>query len=495
MFALIATLALGAEPLPTLPAWNSDFVHAAKHAAGAPKDLAPHLRYVTDYASEGMKPEDLAKRQRAQWFAVNLTSRKAVIAKLIHVKDTCYAVDLRHFGWTPEVWEKFVQADPYFHRFVKGGGEATYKEVKKRVPVEKRYRDRFGRIYTETVYEEQTVKEKVPATATHAKAVHGRGIDPIAIKTLCEVTGSQAPVVRLDWLIWMQSGTDRRAGAGYYDFLGVERSLAKFEDLVGLDRKKAADFRAEYAVLIQKSGVLADGRERAVLRIGKIDSDWWESQDTFRRGTTIEERQKLALTDLDKRYKPDAFEIFAKLRNGLYATAAADANGVLQDFVPNSIAGDHFGKANDYVIESGMKCLRCHDEGLKPLDDYARKYFRADKWKKHDAKKQERFQALYIRPFQAKLKSDVADYLSTVVQFGYTKISECHAEYAKLVDDYWQASVDATQMARELGVPKDVLIEYIKRTDGLWGKLPAPPLSRRGFEVRFDLYLEALGYE
>ena len=481
---LLITLAVGAEP--ALPAWNDDFHAAAKHAALAPEGLAKHLRYVTDYTSEGMKAEDLEKRRRAQNFAVNLTSREAVLRKLVPIGQTCYVVDLRDFGWSAKIWENLARADPYFHRFVETKGETT-RRVKKR----------FGRPDAQgrmQFVEERWVEEKVAGPAS-AKAVTGRGIDHEAISSLIKCTGSEAPIVRLDWLIWMQSGQVERAGAGYYDFLGVERSLAKVEELVALDRKKAEAFRALLAVLLQKSGVLADERERAVLRIDKVGGDWWESQDTFRRGTTIEERRKLALTNIDKNYEPDAFEIFTKLPNGLYGTFAADNKGVLQDFVPNNIAGDHFGTKNDFVIEPNMKCLRCHTEGLQPLDDYARRYFRKEKWKHHNQKERAELEAKFLRPFIGKLKADVAEYLETVKQFGFKDIAECHSEYARIVDEYWHAKLGPDEIARELGVPKEVLIKGIRRTDGLWGKLPAPPISRRGFEVRFDLYLEALGYK
>lgn len=483
MTLLVLSLVIGAEPL-ALPAWNADIREAAKHAALSPEKLKPYLRYVTDYTTEGLEDAKKAERLKAQRFAVNLTSREAVIAKMHRVKDTCYVVDLRDFGWKAETWEALAKADPYFHHFAKVVEVIeTKKKVKERWGVPDG-RGGYSREYDNWV--EKVVKEE----KVTVKAVTGRGIDPAAIKALIECTGSEAPIVRLDWLVWMQSGQDERAGAGYYDFLGV-KSLKDFEELVGLDRKLAERFKAEVAAIIKRSGVGV--RPRQVWRFGKIGGDWWESRDVFRRGTTFEERKKIALTQLDGKFEPDAFEVFATLPNRLYALAAVNNKGELQAIVPNTVAGDHFGKGNNYVIEPGMKCLRCHTQGLQPLDDYARKFFRASRWKEHNHEERKRLEQIYLGPIQAELKGDVARYESAVQGFGYKTIAECHAAYAKTVEDY-EADLDAAQIAKELGVPKEELIKNIKRTDGLWGRLPAPPLSRRDFEIHFDLYLEAMGY-
>ncbi len=146
--------------------------------------------------------------------------------------------------------------------------------------------------------------------------------------------------------------------------------------------------------------------------------------------------------------------------------------------MPDKIASDGRSTSNDRRIHPGLSCIRCHDDGIKPFDDWARAFYREPtelrdgaRLQASDYEKFKRLKRLYLSDLDGELKRDQQDYARALFAVNKLKPAANAALYAETYADYAETSVDGEQFARELGVTlprlKDALGKSVKATGSL----------------------------
>jgi hypothetical protein len=443
--------------------------------------LQPFLRYLS---LEALPPAERPLFLKALAFHVNSLSREAEVVSPRVVAEDLVVLNLQDYGWKTAVYDKLADRDPYDHvRLEKIVEEKDVQEVGYRQPG-------GGWVTTGTRPILKKVKKQFTAAAPWLPATE--------IAELIQRTQSQAPLLRADWFLVQTAIQVNRGGAGYYDFLGLKKR-ADVEKLVALDRQAAQRVRREVAAIIAESGVALNNRQ--VYRFQSVTGGYWETRDVNNNA-----EQRNALRVLNGDFVHDAEEIYGVLPNGLFVLAASNAQGVLQDTVPDSIAADRLSTSNDLRIHPGLSCIRCHVEGLRPLDDWARKFYQGDvKLQAVDYAKLQRLRQLYLGDLARWLRRDREDYAEALLKVNGLSPAENAQAYARVWQRYQDTPVAGAQLARELGLPEDRLqaaLRQYAQTKGqldviLLGYLKQPelPARREHIEEIFALAHEVVkGY-
>lgn len=389
-------------------------------------------------------------------FWINCLSREAEFAKMRRVTPTILAVSLDDFGIDAATWDKLADEDPYFSQQIKvevgatflnwDGGYSQAKAVKAGVAT-------------------------VPATWLPQK-------DALEVTSL---TQSPAPILRADWWLSRTLIQADRKGTGYYDFLAV-KDRKDFEKLVALDVKESQRVKREVAGIVARSNV--SQLPRQVFRFQSVTGGYWVTRDAL--DNNRDERN--ALRNLDGDYKHQAEEIYGVLPNGMYAFFLGDDKGVRQDSAPDKLSSDETAPGRDRRIHVGLSCVRCHVEGLRPVNDWGRKIFTGPlKLSSPDAVKLRRLQHLYLGELQERIDEDSALYAKRLFRLTGQKPDAM----AKMVGSAWANYVERDVMpgdaARELGLTEAV---YMTRLKAYYGsnQLADPVLASHiaGLPIRID---------
>lgn len=464
-----------------------------------PADQRPHVRYLTTCA---IPEKDRAAFLKVLAFQCNILSREAELVVPAKITADLVRLDIRDYGWSSEVWEKLASVDPYFHVKIKGVELVTVTKVVDHPGGDFTYPDgRVARGVAAGRYRIEVQEAKGAGATTIAAAPW---LDKKAIAELITATQSQAPFLRADWwFVTTARQVDRNnkaTGAGYYDFLGIktEKDIA---EVVGLDRAKAQKVQREQAAIVADSGVALHNRQ--IYRYNAIAGAYWETLDV-----NSNEGEKNALRRLNGDYKPDAKEVFATLPNRLFLYAAVSvADGTLQNTVPDFIASDAQTASNDRRIHPSLSCVRCHVEGLRPIDDWARAFY-ADppgdaKLTSPDYNKLKRLRRLYLSDLDVDYQADQLVYSRTLLKLTGWKPPELAKAYAETWHRYAEAAVGAEQFALELGTDQKMMLaafeKYAKATGSLdpvligYLKNPAFLARREHAEEAYVLAQAAMG--
>jgi hypothetical protein len=267
------------------------------------------------------------------------------------------------------------------------------------------------------------------------------------------LTFSEVPIVRADWFFtYTSANVDRRAG--YYKFLGI-KSKDDIAELVGLDVAKARKIQREVAAIIAESGVALNNRQ--IYRFGAIAGGVWF---TFDVKTSKDRQNAIRQLNGDFTDNADANEVYFSLPNRLWGLAAVNnKEGTLQESVPDFIASDSQSTSNDRRIHPSISCIRCHVEGLRPINDYARQFYTIDPKEggalltSPDYAKFKRLQRLYLGDLESEYQADQLVYSRALVRLlgpGWTP-----EKVAVAVRNTWQNYLDTPvspeQLALELG--------------------------------------------
>jgi hypothetical protein len=413
----------------------------AEAVAAAAVDMAklpPGVRTSTRYLSLYNVPE----KKRAEWakvldFHANSLSREAEFTRLRPAGAGLYALNIDDYGWKAATWERLLSAEPYFHA-------AVEREVTEDWPGGK---GDDGKEYAPGRY---TFKKR---SKSHAPWLEARDSAYLA-----KETGSGVPIVRADWFVYQTAiQLDRRAG--YYDFLGLGKKQADFEDLIGADREKAKKVKKEISAVLARSGVTL--QNRAIFRFGAITGGYWVTADY----KTSQKAQNV-LRLLDRGTEPpegDASEQYGFLPNGLFTFWLQNGAGERQDVAPDFIASDGRASGNDRRVHVGVSCVRCHTEGLRPIDDYVRRVFRgAVTLASPDYEKHKRLRQLYLSDLEGQLRRDRDDYARRLHELTALKPQEVARAYGDAFDGYAEADLGLDDAARELGVDMKTLLAALK---------------------------------
>lgn len=471
----------------------ADAVAAAwADARRQPEEIRHHLRYLSLYAIPEAERADFLK---ALTFHCNGLSREAELIAPVRITPDLVRVYFVDYGWEREVWEKLANVEPYFHLrdtrvirvvafdrapgaaiaippmvraagsgkvFVERGGflrEVDRSDVR---PGEKT----FVRAAGGHLEEERAAASGAPAGQAgqagkqfddrkQARPVHAPWLDSKQIAELATLLNSDVPIVRADWFLYWTCQSVNRGGAGYYEFLGL-KNLKDAERLAGLDVETARRIRKEMAALVDDSGVALNNRQ--ILWFGTIAGSWWQSLD----GDESIARQN-ALRLLDGDFEAKAFEIYFSLPNGLWGLVASDNKGALQATVPDTIASDSMSASNDKRIHCGFSCVRCHVEGIRPIDDWARATYTGPvALASRDPKKLKRLQQLYLSDLPRRIARDNADYAEVLLRVNGLKPGENARAYGAAFSNYFERRLTFEAQCREWSVDPKIMRHAIE---------------------------------
>jgi hypothetical protein len=399
------------------PSWagpNEALAAASADIRKVPLSDQPFARYF-DLSSIAEKslPDFLA----AFVFHINCLSKEADLVKpndlaspyLVLVTPILLRLEIRSLGWDRKVFDKLIdQPEPYFHFLV---------------DVEEEQDEWFnwpgGKGKDGNDYPAGRYVRKVKVKVRKAQG-SAPWLEASQIAGLVERTQSQIPIVRADWfLVQTAANVDRKAS--YYQFLGIknERDIA---ELCGLDVQKAIKIQREIAAIVEQSGVAINNRQ--IFRYQAIAGGYWETRDAK---SSVGKQN--AQDNLNGDYDFDAKEVYFSLPNrlwGLAAVQAKDGNGAkagdLQESVPDFIAHDKKSTSNDLRIHPSISCVRCHVEGLRPIDDWARDFYQIDPklggalLTSTDFEKYKRLKRLYLGPLEEDYEADQLIYTRTLAR-------------------------------------------------------------------------------
>lgn len=463
---LAALLAL----LGAASAWAGSPAEAVAAAHADALRLGAASRPLVRYLSLHAVPEGRRKEFRQVLaYHLNSLSREADLAQPREVTPDLLALNWKDYGWDPAVWERLAAVDPYFHQKLKIKEDAV---VRNAWPGGKQ----GGEFFKAALYRERKkAGDVIDAAAPWLPAKE--------ITELREYTLSEAPVLRADWFLF-QTGIQADRAAGYYDWLGLGKKQADFERLIGADLKESRRLKREVAGILARSGVTL--QNRGILRFQSITGGYWVTQE-FKTSVGRQNVLRLLDGDLDPP-GGDASEQYGVLPNGLFAFWLQNAAGERQDTAPDFIASDGRASGNDRRVHVGMSCVACHAEGLRPIDDYARKLYRGSiKLVSPDYDRYLRLRQLYLSDLDRWLARDRADYSDALLRVSGMKPAELARGYARAWDAYAEADLLPADVARELGVPEKQMVESLKKYAASAGSLDPvlaaviqdPPLPMR----------------
>lgn len=463
-----AILLMLAATLPALASPNSAVAAALADARTLPAPARELTRYLDLSAEYEQHRKQLG--QASHFWANSLSSED--MAKLRRVGDDMLAVYLPDFGWTPELWEKLLDVEPYWN-------------VRLRIQAQqqRRFWNRQKRAwYVQTEVKEVTVSAVAPWVESKPMA------------ELILLTNSAVPLVRADW--WAaQVATQDGAKVGYYDFLQVGKKLADFEQLVGLDRKLADKRRKETQAIVEESEVAVHNRH--LVRLEVLGGVYWETLDA---NANTDKRNALRLLNGDFTF--DAREIYGSLPNGLFAFYLANAKGERQDTAPPDIANDKQSPTSDKRVRIGLSCVRCHVEGIRNVKDWARETYSDDlRLDATDYGKYLRLKRIYLTDLVDKIKLDQAVYAGALKACNGLTPLENAVAVGEVYYRFSDRRLTLADVAFEIGVPAERIVAAIRAKalgDGVlatFAKQKPGVINRQHFEEALPILWQYLGYK
>jgi hypothetical protein len=453
--------ALGQSPNSELEAAHSDSLRLVG-------DQALKTRYWTTYYEPPARQKAI---QQLIDYWPNGLSVEPDIVKPRRVTPTLYAIELDSYGWRADTWEKLLDVpEPWFHVQVRVAAHNWSPSYYTQGVGWRSSKPLQDKIYT------------IPAPWTdYTKATE------LSLKT-----GTAVPIVRFDWFM---NQTGQEGGkAGYYQWLGLKAGK-DLETLAGLSREAKRSILKEVAGIVSDSGVSLNSRQ--IFRIPTLGGTWWETRDVI-------DPKKNALRELDNDYKADALEVYYELPNGLFGFALLDAKNNLQATAPDTIASDSKSTNRDARVRVGVSCIRCHAEGLRPIDDWGRKVFTRENelaLGSPDRKVYQRLKQVYLGPLQKNLKDDLSRYTSTLAEVCGLKPAEFSKLFTLAWADYESKPLLPADIAREVGLTEAEYLARLKRyvaTQGTADTVVASmkaglPTRREHLEEALPLLMPALG--
>lgn len=256
------------------------------------------------------------------------------------------------------------------------------------------------------------------------------------------ITGSGAPVVRLDWFI--HQATRKH----YYTLAGIPKTRAEFYAGLGVDEKTIVAVEANHGANVFVSGVTK--KARRLSRWQGPHGGVWQTYDAEKTDATND-----PFRDPTFNAKFDASELIAAKANGLHVFALYDSKGNRQDSVPDTLAKDDSDPHGDGILVPMVSCVRCHREGdgLRSFSNDQQKLLGSGvDLLSDDPRVVDRLKAFYGSPKLPKgLERDREDYAAAVAEAtGGWKVQEMSDALAKVVANY-EAPVTRDTALLELG--------------------------------------------
>lgn len=429
-------------------------------------------------------------------------------------------VNLRDYGWSASTWEKLAEFEPYYHlhdlqpiRTVDAVGVpvGVAAPVPVVVPDEvvliedgrgvlhevKRSEVRAGQpcwrrgpgATLVRVEDAPRAQEKKEEPRREQKTIpHAPWLVAADITALALATGSNVPIVRADWFLYQTAVVEDRGEASYYGFLNL-KTRDDIWKLTALDVAAARRLQKEIAALVDQSGVAINNRQ--VIRFQALAGGYWFTLDA-----KSSKGQSNVVRILNGDFRHDAEEIYFVLPNELYGYAASAANGELQKSVPPDIAPrDDQSTSRDSRIHPGLSCIRCHVEGLRPIDDWARSVYQGElQLTSPDYDKYKRLKQLYLSDLPGKMEDDIRIFAKAVFRTNGLTVKDNASAYRAVWQAYADTPLGIEQQAFELGTTaeawKKAIVAYGalgNRDPQIVGRLRRPTIRREHWEEIYPL--------
>lgn len=472
--------------------------YAVADLAKVNKDLRPFQRYI-------WIPDGDRKKIALISFATNLAISKsstilkpAVVAngKLVRWNLQQLAPRIGQYTTLHALWEELA-FEPYFH-ITKTTADAIPTNatqidslnsdppgsIRFKIDGQIFYRSPSGTIFA--LQNNQWIQNQT--IAIQRVATYGSHVGLEQGVLLQGLSQSNATVVRYDFfLAKVLSSVD---GGMYYRFAGIEANpkgktaQAAFLESVGADESLVAKLRSDQRVAIFRSNVTGKPR--------RIDAFYGVGVRPGSGTGLITITHDIFDNDVDPRtdpirnlleFKDRAREVIAEKPNGMHIFALFDANGALQNSVPDTIAKDH-GVPNPHTarLQASISCIRCHGphDGLQPFSNDVKSMLSGlldvfgDVTSKRAVPDQlDRLAGLYSGDLSKAIRRGRDDYSDAVyIATSGMSVKNASAGIARIYNDYVYDQVDAWKACLELGylVPKNQGVRYLNQI--------LPPLSR-----------------
>ncbi len=399
------------------------------------KDIfnAPFTRYLSAYHCTDKQIEELDK---GLGFWCNSLSTEVSIKKPVQIHSGLWKIDLRDYNWKTETWEKLLEApEPYFH--IRGLVSVT--------EVEQLAFDENGKLVVISKKENTKFKEQ---------AAHAFWLNQLDINLLASYTKSGIPLVRADWFIY-QTAIQKDRKAGYYDFLGLGKKEKDFQNLIAADIEAVKKLRLEQRAIVSSSSVTL--HNRTLRRLKTITGPYWISEDY---NANTENKNAIRLLD-DAKF--DATEQYGTLPNGLFAFWLGNAQGERQDTAPDFIASDSESPTTDKRVHVGLSCIRCHTEGIRPINDVIRKIYKPPfKLTSLDYERQKDLQAKFLSDIGSSIEKDQKYYNEVLSQTNNLNSLDNSKLFARIYSRY-SGTRNLEQASKELETSSDFLTTKLKQ--------------------------------
>jgi serine/threonine-protein kinase len=310
------------------PPWKNvsgqDYIHK-KILARVRKAKAadvPFLRFfsLNHLLTAGATPDKLQMHRQALAKAINhLTWKRELVqpASIDSPTDSIYAVDIRKLGWDTK---PFVAVR---------GKDRVASEV-----------NLFDLVVLEYPYAMLYDRSKTFDALTTEFLRKARQVRPVVY-------------LRADW------------------FVSMATQSPLYEDLLQLPWElKDLEKRLEVAGKPQRAGMTRSGisqNNRVVERREARHGSYWRSYDyRSSKGDDNIFRNPVTL-------RPAGGEMIFSLPNGLQGYFITNGQDVRIDSAPTDIVTDP--SVPDKTVRNGLSCMRCHEQGMKPVEDAVRRAF------------------------------------------------------------------------------------------------------------------------
>lgn len=350
---------------------------------------------LTHFALAGRPASDLSNAREAVSKLLNSLSwhPRLTQPEIVDADGTILRIDLRSYKWSASAWEKLAAAYPYR---LQNSSES---------------------------------------------------------KSLSNLTGTDTPALRGDWLVAQASRPPL-----YYDLLQLPTSDRALERLLAVEG--VGDLQDDQVLRAGFNDSGVSKNNRLLQRHDAAYGAYWRSFD-FATNTG---RQNLFEHPLGPNagatsFQPAGGEMIFHLPNGLLAYLLVDAKGQRIDKGPTEIVADP--RRPDQRVEAGISCMSCHARGL---------LFKADQLRGHVEKNAAAFgkavvetvRATHPRPakFQAQIDEDNRRTLKALASFG---VRDADQEPINLVTQRFEATLDGAAAAAELGLTIEELATYLQQ--------------------------------
>lgn len=409
IFLVIASPQLGnaqdtetvVEEVEIVPTLDAELETVLADLQTFPPGQRPFIKYFTSYTL----PPDLNKNiGKDLSFVVNSLSSGLIIKQPDRITDTLYRIDIRHYNWTQDAWERSTNdAEPYIRLpFIP---EETYDKI--------RYQ-------------------------------------------------SGNSLVRADWFIKYGIDAQSQLDLGvketlYYNLLYGKKlkNLDEFRNFWAVDINKIRKFQLERGGVVDTNDSLVSRHHRLLSRARTEIGYYWETFDD----PNFDYVEDLKATES----KRSAGEIICTNFVGLQVYLLVNGKNEVVDFGDPGLVRD-IEDPGDFRVRTAWSCIRCHENGINRINDQIKQVLAnnvelnlsgLDK----DSLYRQRF---YLSEINSYVEEDELAYKRVMKEVNGRSPKENLESLQKIIA-FYNKNITPDQASIECGVPVDILKEKLKR--------------------------------